>query len=199
LILASNELCENYKVLLKKKQSRFNFYLGAAATLLGAAGGVATGSEGPQLLSALSGTASGVRAEYNGQYFSDLAAHVITKGISARRKEILSAIALGRAKRPAEYTIEMALADAVVYHGACSLIGGLEQADSTLSKFQNFVGLDALGANPAFKRTAERTNPPDDGSVEAVQDPEIPEQEGEAAPMDPTAPLVPEGTEPPNQ
>jgi hypothetical protein len=181
LILASNELCENYKVLLKKKQSRFNFYSGAAATLLGAAGGVATGAEGPQLLSALSGAASGVRAEYNGQYFSDLAAHVITKGIAARRKEILAAIEVGRAKAPADYTIEIAIADAIVYHGACSLVGGLEQADSTLSKFHNFVGLDALGANPAFIPAGKK------GFPKAVKP-----GDAEAAPLEPAVPPAPE-------
>jgi hypothetical protein len=165
LIMASNELCENYKVLLKKKQSRFNFWSGAAATLFGAAGSIATGAEGPQILAALSGATSGVRAEYNEQYFSDLAAHVITKGIAARRKEIQSAIELGQQKETSDYTIELAIADAIVYHGACSLVGGLEQADSTLSKFREFVGLDALGANPAFKLKTDPTKPANSGDT----------------------------------
>jgi len=100
---------------------------------------------------------------------------VITKGIAARRKEILAAIDVGRKKLPAEYTIEMAIADAIVYHGACSLVGGLEQADSTLSKFHNFVGLDALSARPAFVE-------PIPGAAATV-DPEAPAM-NPAPPMD---------------
>jgi hypothetical protein len=157
LIMASNEICENYKVLLKKKQAHFNFWSGAAATVLGAAGAVVTGQDAARTLSALSGASSGIRAEYNEQYFSDLAAHVITKGINARRKEILGIINEGQKRPVAEYTIETAMADAIVYHGACTLIGGLEQADATISKFVGSAGLDALGANPWFLRETEKT------------------------------------------
>ena len=156
LILASNELCENYKVLLKKKQARFNFWAGTAATVFGATGGVVTATDGARALAAASGIASGVRAEYNEQYYSDLAAHVITKGIDARRSEILIVINTARSQSNDVYTVELAIADAITYHGACSLIGGLEQADSTQAKFNGFVGLDALGANPFFKKITRR-------------------------------------------
>jgi hypothetical protein len=157
LILASNEICENYKTLLKKKQAHFNYWSGTAATVFGAAGGVATGTNAARILSALSGASSGVRAEYNEQYFSDLAAHVVTKGINARRKEILGVITEARSKPVEVYSIEMAIADAIVYHGVCSLVGGLEQADTTLSKFNSSAGLDALGANPWFTRESEKS------------------------------------------
>src|SRR5262249_20667847 len=78
------------------------------------------------------------------------------KGINARRKEILGLIDEARTRPLETYTIELALADAITYHGACSLVGGLEQADTTLSKFNGTAGLDAVAANPFFMRENER-------------------------------------------
>lgn len=152
IILASNQSCEIYKIHLKEKQSRSNFWFGVAATTFGAAGAVVDGAEAGHTLAGLSGTASGIRAEYNQSYFSDLAAQVITKGINARRSKILEAIDAAKNQELAGYTVEMAIADAISYHGACSLVGGLEQADSAVSKVNNEVGIDALGANPYFKK-----------------------------------------------
>jgi hypothetical protein len=124
--------------------------------VFGAAGAVVTGADGARALAGLSGATSGVRAEYNEQYFADLAAHVVTKGINARRNEILEKIHVAQGMSVKEYTIEIAIADAIVYHGACSLVGGLEQADSTVTKFKGDVGLDALGANTIYKATLKK-------------------------------------------
>jgi len=153
IIMASNELCESYKITLKKKQSKNNFWWGAAATTFGAAGSVINGAHAAKNLSALSGLSSGVRAEYNQSYFSDVASQVITKGINARRSEILEKIMTAKKATLEEYTVENAIADAITYHGACSLIAGLEQADSAITKLNttNNVGLDALNANAIFK------------------------------------------------
>jgi hypothetical protein len=159
LFMASNKLCEAYKVSLKRKSSRVNFWTGLAATTFGAAGSVAAEASS-KYWSALSGVATGTRAEYNQSYFADVATQVITKGINKRRQDIYEAISVARRKKLADYTLELAIADAITYHGACSLIAGLEQADASLTKFSNNAGLDALGANPFFapwkaKRDAE--------------------------------------------
>jgi hypothetical protein len=43
------------------------------------------------------------------------------------------------------YSLESALADVVTYHGACSLVGGLEYAEGAISKLDGTpVGLDPL-------------------------------------------------------
>ncbi len=147
LILASNEGCEAFKTVLKRKQADRNFEFGTATVLFGAAGAVATGAQAAKNLAALAGVSGGVRAEYNRDFFSDVAAHVITKGINSRRKEILGNIAAGQAKPISGYSLEAALSDVVVFHGACSLVGGMEYAEGAISKVDGqAVGLDAMSA-----------------------------------------------------
>lgn len=147
LILASNDGCEAFKTVLKRKQADRNFEFGTATVLFGAAGAVATGAQAAKNLAALAGASGGIRAEYNRDFFSDVAAHVITKGINSRRKEMLGGIVAGQAKAIQDYTLEAALSDAVVFHGACSLVGGLEYAEGAIAKVDGqAVGLDALKA-----------------------------------------------------
>jgi len=148
LILASNEGCEAFKTVLKRKQADRNFEFGTATVLFGAAGAVATGAQAAKNLAALAGASGGIRAEYNRDFFSDVAAHVISKGINSRRREILNGIATGQARPLADYSLEAALADIVVYHGACSLVGGLEFAEGAITKLGSDaqVGLDSLKA-----------------------------------------------------
>lgn len=147
LILASNEGCEAFKTVLKRKQADRNFEFGTATVLFGAAGAVATGAQAAKNLAALAGASGGVRAEYNRDFFADVAAHVITKGINGRRKEMLNGIAAGQAKSLAAYSLEAALSDVVVFHGACSLVGGLEFAEGAIAKLDGTpVGLDAMKA-----------------------------------------------------
>ncbi|MBB1161826.1 hypothetical protein [Aquariibacter albus] len=155
IIMASNSRCEEYKTILKRKQSNLNFWYGSAATFFGAAGAVTTGGAA-SYLSALSGTASGVRAEANHSFYADVAAQVIVKGISKRRSDIMEKIFEARKDAKGDYTLEGAIADAITYHGACSLIGGLEQADGALGKYVENTGLDALFANKAFAIELER-------------------------------------------
>lgn len=147
LILASNEGCEAFKTVLKRKQGQRNFEFGTATVLFGAAGAVASGVTAAKNLAALAGASGGIRAEYNRDFFSDVAAHVISKGINSRRREILDGITKGQEKALSAYSLEAAMADLVVYHGACSLVGGLEFAEGAISKLDNTqVGLDALKA-----------------------------------------------------
>jgi hypothetical protein len=151
LILASNDLCEEYKTVLKRKQSNANFFYGLTAVLSGAAGSVATGARAAGNWAALSGVSSGVRAEHNQDYYSDMAAHVIAKGIVLKRRVIADAMQCAREFDEKDYSVEHAIADAVVYHGACSLVGGLESLDHVMSTLNVNVGTDALAANQFFK------------------------------------------------
>jgi hypothetical protein len=144
LILASNDLCENYKSRMKQKQSRFNFWSGSAATLFGAAGSLIPHAATAKIFSGLAGATTGIRAEYNQDYFADVAAHVITKAISLRRATMLAEFEKNRKEDATSYTIERALADAVNYHGACSLVGGLEEADKAVSTIETLRGVDTL-------------------------------------------------------
>ncbi len=151
LIMVSNDMCEEYKTVLKRKQSNANFFYGLTSVLAGAAGSVAVGARAAGNWAALSGVSSGVRAEHNQDYYADMAAHVITKGIVLKRRVIADAMQCARKFEEADYTVERAIADAVVYHGACSLVGGLESLDHVMSTLNVNVGTDALSANQFFK------------------------------------------------
>jgi len=148
LLMASNDACENYKTVLKRKQADRNFQYGVASIGLGAAGAVSTVANTARVFSALAGATAGARAEYNRDYFADLAAQVITKAITNRRKEILASILDGQGKGLLEYSLESAIADAIIYHGACSLIGGLEYADGAVASTGKdaTLGLDVMRA-----------------------------------------------------
>lgn len=149
LILASNSLCEEYKTVLKRKQSNMNFWMGSAATVFGAGGAIANGAQAAKNFAALAGLTTGVRAEYNQEYYADVMAHVITKAISKRRKVIFDEIQKAKTAPIKAYNVEMALADVATYHGACSLIAGLETADDMVSKNEVKLDLDTLGATMA--------------------------------------------------
>lgn len=151
LIMVSNDLCEEYKTVLKRKQSNANFFYGLTSVLAGAAGSVASGARAAGNWAALSGVSSGVRAEHNQDYYADMAAHVITKGIVQKRRVIADALQCARKREEADYTIERAIADTVVYHGACSLVGGLESIDHVMSTLNVNVGTDALSANQFYR------------------------------------------------
>lgn len=148
LLMASNDACENYKTFLKRKQANRNYQFGVASIALGAAGAVSTVANTARVFSALAGASSGVRAEYNRDYFADLAAQVVTKAITNRRKEVLASILDGQGKKILKYSLESAIADAITYHGACSLIGGLEYADGAVASTGKdaTLGLDVMRA-----------------------------------------------------
>nr|WP_315227601.1 hypothetical protein [uncultured Albidiferax sp.] len=150
LIMVSNDLCEEYKTVLKRKQSNANFFYGLTSVLAGAAGSVAAGARAAGNWAAVSGAASGVRAEHNQDFYADMAAHVIAKGIVLKRRVIADAMQCARQYDEKDYSVERAIADAVVYHGACSLIGGLESMDHVMSTLNVNVGTDALAANQFF-------------------------------------------------
>lgn len=161
LVLASNDSCEEFKTVMKRHQAGRNFQFGTATVLLGAGGAIATVATTAKALSALAGASAGIRAEYNRDYFADVEAHVITKAMNSRRREILAGILEGQ-KKPLRgkvdsiigpekavvgYSLESALADVIIYHGACSLVGGLEYAEGAVSKVSadnSLMGLDSV-------------------------------------------------------
>jgi hypothetical protein len=149
LVLASDNACEAFKVILKRKQSNANFKFGAASVLFGAGGAISTVASTASTLAALAGASAGLRAEYNRDYFADSAAHLITRGVTKRRSEILKVMReTGHQLDTDKYSLESALADVVTYHGACSLVGGLEYADGAVSSIATgaTLGLDVTKA-----------------------------------------------------
>ena len=62
---------------------------------------------------------------------------VITKAIEVRRETLYNKIKEAREKAKgdmAEYPVEAAVKDALVYHSACSLLTGLEEAGASIER-----------------------------------------------------------------
>lgn len=142
VLQVSDQYCNVFETYLQRLRSKINFSLGSLATITGVAGGIVTGIDGSRLLSGLSGISSGIRAEFNQQYFLNLAMPVITKGIESRRTEIYRDIILhGQSLSYEKYEIEAAIKDAIKYHGACSITTAFETAENAIETVED-PGLD---------------------------------------------------------
>lgn len=69
----------------------------------------------------------------------------MTNAISLRRANKLIDIETRRKDADASsYTLGRALADAINYHGACSLVAGLEEAHKAVSTIETLTGINKL-------------------------------------------------------
>jgi len=141
LIAASNERCAEYKERLQQVQvqaqppadEKGSDAVGAASAALG----VLTVAYPPAAaVSGLLGAAQlvyGVRATPPKQFTSGLTVQVVSLGIDTRRAGILQGIRGRQDEDPASYPVEAAVADALLYHQACSMVAGLEAAGEALA------------------------------------------------------------------
>ena len=132
LVAASNQRCNLYTTYLKRLSTFTNGIFGTLTTILGGAGAIVTGENAARALSGLAGISSGTRAELNQAIFESVATSVIVPGIQQRRADLLKELMDKRSKTLTEYTIEGAIADAIMYHGACSLDAGIAYAQKSI-------------------------------------------------------------------
>lgn len=137
LIAASNQRCNLYSTYLKRVSTHTNGIFGTLTTLLGGAGAIVTGENSARLLSGLAGISSGTKAELNQAIFESIATSIIIPGIQKSRSDILKDILKNRAKPIEEYTIEGAIAEAIVYHGACSMDTGIAYAQKSIQSYDD--------------------------------------------------------------
>ena len=137
LIAASNQRCNLYKTYLKRINTYQNGIFGTLTTILGGAGAIVTGADSSRILSGLAGISSGTRAEPNQAIFESISTSIIIPGIEKTRAEILADIMTKRGKKLSEYTIEGAMADAIKYHGACSMDMGISYAQKSIQSFDD--------------------------------------------------------------
>ena len=127
LVAASNQRCALYKQHVRRFDSTSNVLLGALTTLSAGAGALVTHVDSARVLSGLAAAASGVRAELNETYFQQNTIQVLSNAFEKRRDEFRTEM-LGKSKNSIhKYTVERAVADALRYHNACSLVTGLEE------------------------------------------------------------------------
>lgn len=141
LIAASNQRCNLYTTYLKRLSNRTNGLFGTLTTVLGGASAIVTGETAARTLGGLAGISSGTRAELNQAIFESVATSIIVPSIHLRRKEILDEIVKKRKQDLDVYTVEGAIADAIRYHGACSMDAGISQASKSIQLYQD-IGIE---------------------------------------------------------
>lgn len=134
IIAASIQRCNEFKRALQKYEGDVNFLLGSLTTALAGAGSIFTGASTARALSGIAGISSGLRAEFNSDYFKNLSIEVVTKGITARRERLMEEMGERKMKPLAEYTTLAAIGDALKFHGSCTVIAGLEEASDSITK-----------------------------------------------------------------
>lgn len=130
LIAASNQRCADYKQHVRRFDSTNNIALGGLTTLSAGLGAILTHVGTVRALSGAAAITSGFRAEMNQTYFQEHTIQVLSSGFERRRAELREEMETKRkGDRTAieHYTVESAVADALEYHDACSLIAGLEE------------------------------------------------------------------------
>lgn len=153
---ASEQRCNAYKVYLQRIQSNTNFTFGSLATALGGLGAIFTDAGVARAFSGSAAITSGVGAQFNENYFFNLAVPVISDGIDMARATVHDQAMQSRkpptaaagqtqaATAPIEsYTLQAAILDAVRYDGACSIPEGLKKAAEAVKAIRN-PGADML-------------------------------------------------------
>ena len=131
LMQASNLRCTEYveEIRLRREASKGLFggldvTLDAAATIFS---GVAP------VLSALSGVTTGIQGATDQAGFNRIAMEVMVKGIATAREKWRTKISGRQPLSIAAYSLQDALADVAQFHGSCSVIAGLNEADGAVS------------------------------------------------------------------
>lgn len=138
--------CNIFKTYLRRQQADANFWLGSLTTASGVLGAVLQGARASRNLAGAAGLFSGLQAEYNSNYYSNLAAHVIVQGIETHQARLLSQIVEGRRSRDVHaYGMEAAIKDAIHFDGTCSTVVGLLEAAEAIKEV----------VNPGIPRAAE--------------------------------------------
>lgn len=138
MLSASISRCNVFKTFLRRNQSDMNFYLGTATTVAGVLGAVLPGVNASRNLAGTAGIFSGIQAEYNQSYFSNLTAEVLIKGIELRQSMVQEQLrVVGQKQSIADYPLEAAIRDAIYFDGLCSTVVGLEQAAESINHEKN--------------------------------------------------------------
>lgn len=148
--------CNVFKTFLRRQQSETNFYLGSSATVAGVLGALLPGANAPRNLAGVAGILSGIQAEYNSAYYSNLAAHVIVQGIELHQNRLLNTLTTERQRKSIDdYSMEAAIRDAVHFDGTCSTVVGLLEASESIKEAVNPGLPRAMQVIGAVKATAE--------------------------------------------
>lgn len=171
VIQASNQRCSAFKKRLHKYEGDVNFWLGTATTLFAGAAAVISHEQTARELAAAAGFSSGIRAEFNSSYFRNITIEVVTKGIDARRQAHYASMLQKRNQSLLMYPVEAAIADAVSYHGSCTVIAGLQQAADSIARVTD-PGISTL--NKTLEQLAQARTLASNISADPLVSPQFP-------------------------
>lgn len=153
LKVSADQLCDDYKANIMRKQARSNFWLGTASLFLGSAGALTKSVDAARALAGGSAFATGVRSEYNQDFFLDQTVAVIAKAIDQKQSEIIGVVQAKRTQQLAEYSIIQAIDDMSRYHAACSLAGALSLTEKAVQTYDVTKAVkDAIAASAEYKK-----------------------------------------------
>lgn len=145
-IVASNNRCNLYFTYLKGLSTGVNNTFGILTTILAGAGSIVTHTDTARLLSGGAAISSGTRAELNQNIFNNLTTNAIIPAIINEREKKLSEIKNHRNDKLEKYSVAMAIADAIDYHGKCSLDIGIKATGMAVNKYTD-LGLKEIEKN----------------------------------------------------
>jgi hypothetical protein len=162
MLSASISRCNVFKTFLQRDQSDVSFWLGSATTVSGILGAVLPGATASRNLAGAAGMFSGIDAEHNQAYFSNLASNVLVKGIELEQSKVQEQLrSVGQKQSIADYPMEAAIRDAIYFDGLCSTVVGLEQAAESITLEKNpglQQGLRAIISVRAMNEIANTAN-----------------------------------------
>lgn len=144
IMAASNQRCAEYKQHLKRFDRYTDTLFGMVTTAAAGLGAIFSSASTVRALSGAAAISAGSRSVISEVSFQEKTIQVLTIGFEKRREEISKEIMDKRKDADiSKYTVEGAIADAIRYHDACSLIGGLEQVAKDQQRAQD-PGLKAM-------------------------------------------------------
>jgi hypothetical protein len=144
LIAASDANCIAFKSELYAVQAWFNFGTGSAALATTAAGAIVTDAPTARLLSGIGSAITGFRAEGNDDFFRKMYFEAISQAIDSKRLQLRTDMVGLLSRTIDEYPVEAAIADAIRYNNACSLVEGVALVQHAVSVSDDPAGLVAF-------------------------------------------------------
>ena len=181
ILLASQQRCDAYMRFLNQFDSESSFFLGALTTALAGAATFVTPASAARVFAGTGAVTSGVNAEFAAKFFSQKTIQVLSKGVNGRRDRILDKIHKSRVRIDEngkelgiqgidKYSVETAIKDALEYHGACSLIAGLEEVADKVDRAQR-PGIDEFKKVLADNKEINKLTKEDPKATSSPQQP----------------------------
>ena len=134
LVGISNRKCGRYSAHIKTFDGQTNSWLSFLSIATGGVGSVVDGAQAARILSGASGIATGTRVAVNDAWFSNQTIQVLVAGYEKERNNKLRDIHHRQSCPIDLYPTMAGIADAIQYHGSCSLITGLAAAAQAIER-----------------------------------------------------------------